>query len=240
MPHYIVLQDDNEFTMEDIINLSFDMCHMYSCSDKIISLPAPLYNAHLAAARGEVLEHSGDNSQDSGDDDDDDERETKIKTKFGKCDMKNNKVKYPIFLKDWFIFWLDYDHDEEKYNHVKNAFQRNMQKCFKAKGIEYDRPITHKVTRTEEVEDLFEEAIKKKPDARFALFFIGDRFDSIKSCEKKYGIMTQCINYEKFKFASQSKDETKLETYINNVALKINVKMGGTNNLVNIDSHLKR
>lgn len=36
------------------------MCHMYSCSDKIISLPTPLYYAHLAAARGQVIDDDDD------------------------------------------------------------------------------------------------------------------------------------------------------------------------------------
>ena len=142
--------------------------------------------------------------------------EMPITTRFGKWDMKNKKVNDPIHIKDWIIIWLHYD--DRNFDRVKNAFYENMEKCFANKGIKCDRPKIMNA-RGKNVEDLFKELRVKMPTVSLAFFFIGNQemYDSIKKCEEKYGIMTQCASYEKF--AEQIQNDAKLESYLSNLAM---------------------
>ena len=54
--HYVVVYDENEFSSDDMHHLTFDLCHLYAKSTKVVSLPAPAYYAHLAAYRGRLYE----------------------------------------------------------------------------------------------------------------------------------------------------------------------------------------
>jgi len=49
--HYHVLLDENKFTSDELQQLTYYMCHMYVRCTRSVSIPAPLYYAHLACAR---------------------------------------------------------------------------------------------------------------------------------------------------------------------------------------------
>jgi len=49
--HYHVLWDDNKMTADDLEQLSYYLCHLYSRCTKSVSYPAPTYYSHLAADR---------------------------------------------------------------------------------------------------------------------------------------------------------------------------------------------
>jgi len=48
---YSVLYDENHLTPDQIQALSFALCHVYSRSTSAVSIPAPVYYAHLVCAR---------------------------------------------------------------------------------------------------------------------------------------------------------------------------------------------
>ncbi|XP_037779942.1 LOW QUALITY PROTEIN: protein argonaute-2-like [Penaeus monodon] len=52
--HYHVLWDDNNLTMDQLQEFTYNMCHVYSRCSKSVSLPAPVAYAHLAAFRAKV------------------------------------------------------------------------------------------------------------------------------------------------------------------------------------------
>ncbi|KAH7947884.1 hypothetical protein HPB52_016490 [Rhipicephalus sanguineus] len=49
--HYRVIYDDNGFEPETLQKITFSLCHMYARCVPVVSIPAPVYYAHLAAAR---------------------------------------------------------------------------------------------------------------------------------------------------------------------------------------------
>lgn len=51
---YHRLWDDNDISEDDLEELTFYLCHLYSRCTRSVSYPAPTYYAHLAAARGRV------------------------------------------------------------------------------------------------------------------------------------------------------------------------------------------
>ncbi|XP_077510193.1 protein argonaute-2-like [Amblyomma americanum] len=68
--HYYVVWDDSRFSADDLQKLSFYLCHTYSRCARSVSIPAPVYYAHLAAFRAKhhiasKLETSGAVSQSS-------------------------------------------------------------------------------------------------------------------------------------------------------------------------------
>ncbi|XP_054263153.1 protein argonaute-2-like [Macrosteles quadrilineatus] len=52
---YHKLWDDNMINEDDLEELTFFLCHMFSRCTRSVSYPAPTYLAHLAAARGKVF-----------------------------------------------------------------------------------------------------------------------------------------------------------------------------------------
>ncbi|VDL33706.1 unnamed protein product [Hymenolepis diminuta] len=73
--HYHVLWDDNDFSADDLQNLTYQLCHTYVRCTRSVSIPAPAYYAHLVAfrARYHLVEKeidSGEGSQKSGNSDD--------------------------------------------------------------------------------------------------------------------------------------------------------------------------
>ena len=50
--HYHVLVNEPRLTPDELQRFSFDLCHLYARATKIVSRPAHLYYAHLAAALG--------------------------------------------------------------------------------------------------------------------------------------------------------------------------------------------
>ncbi|KAJ8950212.1 hypothetical protein NQ314_007964 [Rhamnusium bicolor] len=51
---YCTLWDDNSLTNDQIEELTYYLCHMFTRCNRSVSYPAPTYYAHLAAARGKV------------------------------------------------------------------------------------------------------------------------------------------------------------------------------------------
>ncbi|ERL91353.1 hypothetical protein D910_08685 [Dendroctonus ponderosae] len=51
---YVTLWDDNDMTNDQIEQLAYYLCHMFTRCTRSVSYPAPTYYAHLAAARGRV------------------------------------------------------------------------------------------------------------------------------------------------------------------------------------------
>jgi len=47
--HYNVLHNDANLTSDELQRFTFDLCHLYARATKIVSRPAPVYYAHLAA-----------------------------------------------------------------------------------------------------------------------------------------------------------------------------------------------
>ncbi|CBY41190.1 unnamed protein product, partial [Oikopleura dioica] len=62
--HYHVLWDDNEFTADELQNLTYQLCHTYVRCTRSVSIPAPAYYAHLVAYRARY--HLVDKDYDSG------------------------------------------------------------------------------------------------------------------------------------------------------------------------------
>ncbi|KAF2360621.1 Argonaute linker 2 domain [Trinorchestia longiramus] len=52
--HYTVLWDDCDLTMDQLQLLTFALCHNYARCFRSVSIPTPVYYAHLAAARAKV------------------------------------------------------------------------------------------------------------------------------------------------------------------------------------------
>ncbi|GIY14956.1 hypothetical protein CDAR_114501 [Caerostris darwini] len=48
---YTVLNDDNDFTADDLYKLAYFLCYTYAGSNRSISCPAPVQYAHLATLR---------------------------------------------------------------------------------------------------------------------------------------------------------------------------------------------
>lgn len=53
--HYSVLYDENGFTNDQIQSLTYYLCHLYSKCPRAVSMPAPMYYAHLVAFRAAEL-----------------------------------------------------------------------------------------------------------------------------------------------------------------------------------------
>lgn len=51
---YIVIRDDSGLKLDDIQQLTYNLCHLFPRCNRAVSYPAPAYLAHLVAARGKV------------------------------------------------------------------------------------------------------------------------------------------------------------------------------------------
>lgn len=51
---YCTLWDDNAMSNDEIEQLTYFLCHMFTRCNRSVSYPAPTYYAHLAAARAKV------------------------------------------------------------------------------------------------------------------------------------------------------------------------------------------
>ncbi|KAK8786729.1 hypothetical protein V5799_023496 [Amblyomma americanum] len=73
--HYYVVWDDSSFTADELEKLSYYLCHTYARCARSVSIPAPVYYAHLAAYRAknhvaskvDVSSSSSDSSEGSAD-----------------------------------------------------------------------------------------------------------------------------------------------------------------------------
>ncbi|CAF3974965.1 unnamed protein product [Adineta steineri] len=66
---YHVLHDDNQFSSDDIQQLTYWLCHTDMRCTKSVSIPAPVHYAHLAAYASRALKSDEDHERDSLDDD---------------------------------------------------------------------------------------------------------------------------------------------------------------------------
>lgn len=55
--HYHVLRDDNNFSPDELEQLSYRLCHVFFRCNRSVSYPAPAYYAHLAAFRARHILH---------------------------------------------------------------------------------------------------------------------------------------------------------------------------------------
>jgi len=53
--HYTVLVDELGFSADEIQTLTFELCHVYQRCSRSVSIPTPVYYAHLAAFRARAL-----------------------------------------------------------------------------------------------------------------------------------------------------------------------------------------
>lgn len=53
--HYYVLHDDNNFSADDLQDVTFQLCHLFPRCNRSVSYPAPAYCAHLVAFRARHL-----------------------------------------------------------------------------------------------------------------------------------------------------------------------------------------
>ncbi|CAN8003154.1 unnamed protein product [Ixodes hexagonus] len=73
--HYYIVWDDSNFSADDLQKLSYYLCHTYARCARSVSIPAPVYYAHLAAYRAknhviskvDISSSSSDSSGGSGD-----------------------------------------------------------------------------------------------------------------------------------------------------------------------------
>lgn len=73
--HYYIVWDDSNFTADELQKLSYYLCHTYARCARSVSIPAPVYYAHLAAYRAknhimskvDVSSSGSDSSGGSGD-----------------------------------------------------------------------------------------------------------------------------------------------------------------------------
>ena len=49
--YYTVIEDDNDFSANDLQKMTYQLCHTYVRCTKSISIPAPVAYAHLVAYR---------------------------------------------------------------------------------------------------------------------------------------------------------------------------------------------
>ncbi|KAF5361966.1 hypothetical protein D9756_002190 [Leucocoprinus leucothites] len=49
--HYSVIHDENEFRADSLQSLSFSLCHIFARATRSVSIPAPVYYAHLVCKR---------------------------------------------------------------------------------------------------------------------------------------------------------------------------------------------
>ncbi|KAH7983496.1 hypothetical protein HPB52_012348 [Rhipicephalus sanguineus] len=73
--HYYIVWDDSNFSADELQKLSYYLCHTYARCSRSVSIPAPVYYAHLAAFRAknhitskvDLSSSSSDSSKGSGD-----------------------------------------------------------------------------------------------------------------------------------------------------------------------------
>jgi eukaryotic translation initiation factor 2C len=158
-----------------------------------------------------------------------------LQARNGQWRMMNKKFINTVRLEKWIIVWRMQVNDETRklfLDSAKNSFTKN--------GLEFAKPpiVQTLVSKDMNIEKVFELINKNCQNPQLVLFILSDRDDEyaeLKSAaDQTYGISTQCLKYDKL--MSQMRDERKLDMYLSNVALKINSKIGGTNNLVDFSN----
>jgi len=61
--HYYVIYDENNFSSESLQTLTYNMCYLYCRATCSVSIPPPVYYAHLAASRARCYLNGWDDSE---------------------------------------------------------------------------------------------------------------------------------------------------------------------------------
>jgi eukaryotic translation initiation factor 2C len=152
--------------------------------------------------------------------------------------MMNKKFINTVNLTNWVVVWRM---EESESN--RKLFLNSARESFTKNGLNLARaPMVQTLTAKKmSIETVFELIKKNCPNPQLVMFIIDERdneYAELKTAaDQTYGMATQCLKYDKL--MSQMRDERKLDMYLSNVALKINSKIGGTNNLVDF-SNLQR
>jgi len=62
--HYIVVKDENSFTVDQLQSFCFTLCHTYARATRSVSIPAPVYYADIVCERADYHFHSSLNFTD--------------------------------------------------------------------------------------------------------------------------------------------------------------------------------
>ena len=60
--YYHCLWDDNRLSADELQTLTYQLCHTYARCTRSVSIPAPVYYAHLVATRARTIENGMDES----------------------------------------------------------------------------------------------------------------------------------------------------------------------------------
>jgi hypothetical protein len=149
----------------------------------------------------------------------------------GSWRMMNKKFVTTVRLERWIVVWRGVVSEE-----AKNQFLIGAKNSFTKNGLEIVKPPIAQVlpSKTKSIEDVFKLIQANCPNPQLVVMIIDDSDDEYarlkELADKTYGITTQCLRFSKLN--SQMYDERKFDMYLSNVALKINSKIGGSNNTV--------
>lgn len=153
-----------------------------------------------------------------------------IQVRCGKFQIANQKLLTSPNLAKWIIIWRVRPSRQEQ----QTQLMAGLQEAFKVHYVgQFKPPVVQTLPSSEfSVEQVFEMIQSKFPNPELVIMVISDRvqdeYSTIKLvAETKYGIMTQCINFENL--SKQLIDKYKLSSYMDNLMLKINSKLGGVN-----------
>jgi hypothetical protein len=160
----------------------------------------------------------------------------------GKWRMANNFKLYETPKLDfWMIVWI-VEMGDEDYAFYNSKLINGIKKVFPLNGLQTSPPKILYLPN-QKLCDVFrrirENCGNFKPKLVMFVFNESDQRDEIKKIAENdinYGLMTQCIKFDKFskQMDHDIVEETdwKLNNYLSNVLLKINAKLGGCNNVV--------
>lgn len=170
-----------------------------------------------------------------------------LRTRDGQWRMANQHFfKLTMQLTNWMIIWTCKDQRKnDDYNKfIRQKLLLSMKNTFKNNGLEIMRPPNEQVLENFTIEAIFK-MIKEKCAAKpqliiFIINDMDDKYDRIKSlAELEYGLVTQCLKLEKLMSQmdlnlplDRITEDRKMDSYLSNVANKINAKIGGINNTI--------
>jgi hypothetical protein len=159
--------------------------------------------------------------------------QTSITVKNASWVMRDNNILYNSKeLTKWLIVWItDTNNEAENYMSIlakgiretfnlKSGLIVSEPKLLFKPGSSIDQSILDSIQQQCSNPKLVVFIINKNEEREKIKYFI----------EKTNGLMTQCIKLDKF--VAQTIDQRKLSMYLSNLVLKLNIKLGGMNNLV--------
>lgn len=162
----------------------------------------------------------------------------------GKWRMANNMKFYAkIKLQFWMVVWIVKMPDEKDLEYYKGKLFEGIKHSFPLVGLDPRQPkflYLPDKSMPEVFNTIRQASGTLKPQIVMFVFNETHERDEIKKIaenDKTYGLMTQCIKFDKFSAqidpnANVASEDRKLNMYLSNLSLKINAKLGGTNSLV--------